>query len=272
LGSAEAAVSVVDISAGPVKESLIEAGIFVGGGSFPDYPGANHNQGRVLPLPYLIYRGSVVRADERDGVRARMILAKRLHLEVSVAGSFPVNSKDNDTREGMPDLDWLGEIGPRLTFLITDPAASTRLKLLVPFRAVFSTNGGNFKHRGFSASPGFLLESFNFIRPRWRGIALLTAIFTDRQMNAYFYDVAPEFARSDRPVYDSRAGYLGTDLTLGLMVPFRRSRFRLFTGVQASYRDGAANIASPLFKSRTNYSLFAGAAYTFYRSRRVSKD
>src|SRR5258708_11692335 len=94
-------ISVVDLSAAPQKESLFEAGIFFGGGYFPDYPGSNENHARYLPLPYMIYRGSIVRADERDGVRARVILAKRIHMELSVAGSFPVNSEDNVARKGM---------------------------------------------------------------------------------------------------------------------------------------------------------------------------
>src|SRR5258708_37379152 len=84
-------ISVVDRSAAPQKESLYEAGIFFGGGYFPDYPGSNENHARYLPLPYMIYRGSIVRADERDGVRARAILAKRIHMELSVAGLFPGN-------------------------------------------------------------------------------------------------------------------------------------------------------------------------------------
>ena len=88
LGTAEA-VAIVDLSAGPRRESLFEAGLFFGGGYVPDYPGSDHNQARYLPLPYVLYRGSVIRADERDGVRARMVLAERLHLELSVSGSFP---------------------------------------------------------------------------------------------------------------------------------------------------------------------------------------
>src|SRR4029077_7308812 len=102
------------------------------------------------------------------------------------------------------------------------------------------------------------------------GIALLSATFTDRQINAYFYDVEPQFARPDRPAYDARAGYLGSVLTFGLLVPIQ-SRFRFFTGVQFSYRDGAANTASPLFRSRTGYGLFAGIAYTFFKSQQGGK-
>ena len=56
-----------------------------------------------------------------------------------------------------------------------------------------------------------------------------------------------------------------------MMIPFQR-RYRFFTGVQLSYRDGAANVDSPLFKSRTNYALFAGIAYTFFRSQRDGKE
>jgi len=58
---------------------------------------------------------------------------------------------------------------------------------------------------------------------------------------------------------------------LGLMVPIQK-QLRFFTGVQYAYRDGSANVDSPLFKSRNGYSLFAGFAYTFFQSRRASKE
>lgn len=269
--SAAKAAPLVGLAAEPVQEqvrvSLFEAGLFVGGGYLADYPGANQNHLRFLPVPYFLYRGTVLRADEREGVRVRMALAERVLLEASFAGSFPVHSTDNTARQGMPDLDWLGEVGPRLAFLFTDPKAPARLRLLVPFRAVFSTNLENIHHRGFSLSPGWMLDSFNVIRPHWRGLALLSSTFADRELSAYFYDVVPEFARTDRPIYDARAGYLGSDLTLALTIPFD-GRFRFFTGTQFSYRDGSANTVSPLFKSRHGYGIFIGIAYTLFQSSR----
>ena len=160
---------------------------------------------------------------------------------------------------------------PFCPFFLTDPHGSTRLKLLCPFRAVFSSNLQNLHYRGYTVPPGLLLESFDFLQHGWRGIALVSATFADRQLNAYFYDVAPEFMTPSRPFYDARAGYLGSDLVLGLMVPLQKN-LRFFTGTQFAYRDGAANVDSPLFKSRTGYSVFAGIAYSFFRSERKGKD
>ena len=52
------------------ERPLWEAGLGVTALSFPDYRGSDHQRGYLLPLPYLIYRGQVFRAD-RDGVSPR---------------------------------------------------------------------------------------------------------------------------------------------------------------------------------------------------------
>ena len=75
----------------------------------------------------------------------------------------------------------------------------------------------------------------------------MTGNFADRQLNAYFYDVQPEFATPDRPAYQARAGYQGTDLFAGVIVPLTKY-LRVFTGGQFLLHTGSTNSASPLYK------------------------
>ncbi|MBE0620122.1 MAG: MipA/OmpV family protein, partial [Burkholderiales bacterium] len=44
---------------------LWEAGAGAAALSFPDYRGSNERQSWLLPVPYIIYRGEFLQADER---------------------------------------------------------------------------------------------------------------------------------------------------------------------------------------------------------------
>jgi hypothetical protein len=167
----------------------------------------------------------------------------------------------------MPDIDYMLELGPRLSFEMSDFGGRGKLRLFIPVRAVFSTDFSNFIHRGFTLTPA--------LNARWRLgknpsrllISQLTSSFGNRQLNAYFYDVAPAFVRPDRPFYDARGGYIGTDLFTGILFPIRQW-LRIFTGVQVLLHSASANETSPLFKRHVNYSLAGGLIWAFYTSRR----
>ena len=68
----------------------------------------------VLPLPYVVYRGKLLRAD-RDGARAILFAGERVDVDVSVVGVGADAQPATTTRaQGMPDLAGTFEIGPNL--------------------------------------------------------------------------------------------------------------------------------------------------------------
>lgn len=99
---------------------LFELGVMAGGGYLADYPAADESQFRGLALPYFVYRGEILRSDEKGLLRSRLIHSENFEFDISLDGSFPADSNDN--RRGLPDLDWLGEIGPRF-----QPICPTRI-------------------------------------------------------------------------------------------------------------------------------------------------
>lgn len=245
--------------------ALWEVGLVAAGSYLPDYPAAGESHAKWVAAPFFVYRGKVMRAD-RDGARASVLRTKVYELDLGVAASFASKSRDNDARRGMPDLDYLLELGPRVNLSLTDFGGRGKLRLFLPLRAVFSTDLGNFHHQGFTLTP-----SINF---RWRLghsyrflIAQLTSNFGNRRVSAYFYDVAPAYVRTDRAFYDARAGYMGSDLFVGVLHPLG-SRTRMFTGAQVLSHAGAANESSPLFKRNLNYSFAAGVIWSFWHSTR----
>ena len=78
---------------------LWEAGVFGGTAVTPAYPGASERSTRSLALPYLIYRGKVLRAD-RSGVGARLLYrlndgGQAWHVDASI-GAVLGNAAIND--------------------------------------------------------------------------------------------------------------------------------------------------------------------------------
>ncbi|HYF06909.1 MAG TPA: MipA/OmpV family protein, partial [Acetobacteraceae bacterium] len=198
------------------QRPLFELGIGGGGAFLPDYPAAEQSRLRGIVAPWLIYRGDILRADEQ-GARARTWLGDRVELAISGSGSFPASSRDNRAREGMPDLDWIGEIGPTVIWTIwrdLSPASPRRLVLDTPVRAAFSTDLTSVRYRGLIFEPDIAWQQRNLLFEGSRLRLSLGLVFGDQRYMEYFYGVAPELARVGRPSYDARAGYLGTRISL----------------------------------------------------------
>lgn len=247
------------------EEPLYEIGLAGGAGRFPDYPGSDQSRLRGLVLPYFVYRGSIFRSDDREGTRARILRNGFIDIDFSAAGSFPANSNDNKARTGMPDLDWLGEFGPRLELRLLNLANGGHLRFQLPVRAVFSTNFSNFSHRGFNVVPGLALNLHDAPFEGWKAYLKVQCSFIDEHLARYFYEVEPLYALPERPAYGVRGGYLQTEYMLGFGIPIHR-RMKAYTGLWASNVSGSANFDSPLMKSSWNHSWVVGLTYLFYES------
>lgn len=252
------------------RRPLFELGIGGGGAWIPDYPAADQNRLRGIPFPYLVHRGEILRADDR-GLRTDVYRGSALEFSFAFSGAFPVSSEDNRAREGMPDLDWLGEVGPGLRYTVWTgtPAPGRRpdrrLLLELPVRAVFSTDLTSIRFRGLTAEPNIVFEQRGLFLRDSRLRLSLGPIFGTERFQDYFYEVAPEFARPGRPAYDARGGYLGTRLQLSYRLPLSDS-ISFVAGGRVENFTGAANRDSPLFRREVNYTLAAGFAWSLYKS------
>jgi len=246
---------------------VFEVGIAGGGGSIPAYPASSQNQWRGLVVPYLIYRGDVFRSDD-SGLRARAGLADGIELSFSASGGVNAASGDVTAREGMPDLDWIGELGPNLRFILwRDDSQDTPARIVVdtPVRAVFSTDWSSISFRGFTFAPDIAYERLHlFSRYARFRIAAGVTFGTDRY-TSYFYEVDPQYARPGRQAYDSQAGYVGARLTLSYRLPLSE-RLSIVVGGRIENFSGSANADSPLYRSDWNGTVVAGFAFSLWRS------
>jgi outer membrane scaffolding protein for murein synthesis (MipA/OmpV family) len=247
----------------PIKP-LWELGI-VGGGSYsPDYPAADQNSLHGLALPYVIYRGSLLRLGEDSIAKGVFIDNDYTELNVSLAASFNAKSNDNSARQGMPDLDYLFEIGPQLKIKLGELYGG-KIKLQLPVRAVFSTDLGRVDHRGYLFNPKFSYVRQNIFNSSIDMDSSIGSSFATKKLHEYYYRVEPQFATATRTVYEAKGGYLGSKISLGLSYGIT-SRVRAYVGGQVGYYGGAANEDSPLFRQKVNFSAHVGFTWSIFQS------
>jgi len=247
----------------PIKP-LWEFVIGAGGTYSPDYPAADKNSLHGLALPYVIYRGDIIRLGEDDIAKGVFIDNDYTELNVSLAASFNANSNDNNARRGMPDLDYLGEIGPQLKIKLGELYGG-KTELQLPVRAVFSTDFSRVDHRGYLFNPRFYYERINIFNSSIDVTSSIGCSFATKKLHEYFYRVEPRFATATRPAYEADGGYLGSKLTLGLSYGIT-DRIRAYVGGQVGYYGGAANEDSPLFRQKVNSSVHVGFTWSIFQS------
>ncbi|MGG5888724.1 MipA/OmpV family protein [Falsiroseomonas sp. HC035] len=260
-------LAALPVSAQEVRRPLLEAGAFLGGGLLPDYPASDRAEPRALALPWLIYRGEILQSDER-GLRGRLFRSADFELTFNANGALGSRS-GGGARDGMDDLDPMGEVGPSLRWVAwRDTARLTRLVLEAPVRAAFTTDFSRIRHRGFVFAPEVSLERTGLFRtegsPDRARIGLGPVFATGRVMDDW-YRVRPSEARPGRPAYEAEGGYLGMRLQFSYRVPVT-DRISLTTGGRVENFAGAANDESPLSRSEWNATLVGGISVSLYRS------
>ena len=239
-------------------QPLWEAGVGGGAAYSPDYPASDEHSLNGLALPYIIYRGDIFRLGDGSIVKGVFMATERFEFDVSFDASFDADSDGNAARRGMPDLDFLGEAGPQLTVNLGHYLHG-RLQLALPVRAVFSTDFSRLDHRGFLFNPELSYEREGFFDGMFMSVEL-GATFATERLQDYFYQVDARYANASRAAFDADGGYMGSELDVGFS--FRlHERVRLFAGVEAAYRGGAANDDSPLY--RDDFTLAAGAGFVW---------
>lgn len=204
----------------PGTQPLWELGVGIGGVSYPAYRGSDTQCSLLLPTPYVVYRGELLKAD-RDGVRSVFFDSDRIELNLSAGASIPVDSDDIDERDGMPDLEPTLELGPSLDMVLWRSADRRRsLDLRLPVRYGITAEASP-RSTGWQFTPRLNLD---IAEPGgWRGwnLGLLTGpVYGSRRQHAYFYGVAERYATVTRNAYDAPGGYAGWQVLAALSKRF----------------------------------------------------
>ena len=252
-------VATVPPDASAAQLPLWEAGLGAGALSLPDYRGADRSQTYVLPVPYFVYRGEILKAD-RQGVRGIFFNNDRVDLNASLNASAPVDSSDNSTRAGMPDLKPTIEAGPSFDVTLWRSVAHRmKLDVRLPIRAGFTIESSP-QYIGFLFTPRLNLDISDV--GGWEGwnLGLLAGpLYGDRKQHRYFYSVEREFATPERPEYEARGGYGGMQFLAAMSKRF--PSFWVGGFVRYDTLSGAVFDDSPLVRTK-NY-VAGGIAVTW---------
>ena len=239
--------------------ALWELGAGVAGLRMPHYRGSDQSHNWLLPVPYVVYRGEIFKAD-RDGARAVLFESERLHFDLSLAASAPTRSDGNRARQGMADLRPTIELGPNLNLKLAG-GPGWKLDLRAPLRAALTIESSP-QVIGWIATPNLNLD---LNRVSGWNVGLQGGVqFADRRFNGYFYDVPAGNVTASRPAYRSPSGYGGAQLTLAAS---RRDADR-WLGVFARLDNlsGARFEDSPLVLRRSHLSIGIAVSWVFSRS------
>ena len=246
-----------------------EVGVFAAVFNSPEYPAAAQRQTNVIPAPYFIYRGETLRIGDGSIARAVAIDKSWYELDLSLAGSFNANSEDNEARLGMPDLDFIFELGPQLKLRISkfefEQHGKGELFLNLQARAAFSTDFSGINKRGYVLQSVLSYRQRGLLSEKTALSVSLSPTWATEKLHDYFYQVDSQFVTEQRQVYDAKSGYLGTDLSVGLS--FNTTGYiRIFTFARVSLHSGAANTESPLFEDKSTYAYGVGMVWRLWES------
>jgi outer membrane protein len=244
---------------------LWEFGLGVGVLGFDDYRGSDTVHAYPVPVPYFIYRGSILRSDE-NGVRGRFFNQPRVELSFSVNGTTPV--RNDSARHGMPDLRPTLEVGPALdVHLWRSPDQQLKLDVRVPVREAFTIDSS--PHAiGIFAAPSVTLDITQLHTSEgWKLGFLAGPLFAARSYDDYFYGVAPQYASPGRPAFAARGGYAGTQALAALTR--RYPSYWIGAYMRHDTLGGASFVDSPLVNTRSYWTVGVGVVWIIRSSTRL---
>jgi len=249
----------------PVDKPKWELGVGIGVLTLPHYRGSDQRSEYVAPIPYVRYNGKHLKVD-KEGGRFYFYNGDDIKVDISTAFALPVDSDDNTARQGMPDLDPILEIGPRVQFnLYESDDKNLRFRFALPLRTAIASDLSHTQNIGWVFAPYLQLRYYS----GWESAISIGPIWASEEYHDYFYEVASEYATASRPAYDAKAGYSGSRITFTISRRFDRIWFGLF----AKYDDlnNAVFIDSPLVKQKDSWMAGFALSWVFKESKQRSQ-
>lgn len=234
--------------------------------SIPDYIGSDESLIFAAPLPYFWYQSDRVTLD-RNSLQGEMWKNDKFKLEISAGGSIPVKSKDNQARQGMDDLDWIGEMGPSLMwFLSGKDDDRDKIYIDLGIRGAVASDFRNFEFIGFTVEPKLVYEKgFNSdFFGKVDFVSELSLPYSNDKFHDYVYGVDQQYATAERSAYEADAGSDGVCLAAGVSARKKNIWYGVFVKYDDITKASFAN--SPLVKEKQGYTVGVAVAYIFKKN------
>ena len=242
------------------ERPLWELGLGAGMVSLPHYRGSDQHRNWVIPVPLVYYRGKIFKSD-RDGARAVLFDQGAVDFDLSLAAGAPSNSQHNLARAGMSDLAPTFEIGPNLNWTLA-ATPRWRVQWRMPVRAAFTLQSRP-REIGVQATPSL---GFDWRADGWNLGLMAGPIWGSKRYHRYYYEVAEQDARTDRPAYSARSGYAGSQAIAAWSQRQGNRWWGLF--VKFDNLHGAAFSDSPLVRERSQWTAGFGVSWVLKSSER----
>ncbi len=243
------------------SKPLWEWGLGVAHLRFEQYPSSDQYTSLSIPIPTFQYRGEILRADDRDGARAYLLKESSYSLEFSGGGNPPVRSDDNLARQGMADIPWIALMGPQLVYKVY-PGLEFKL-------AAFQAISTNFSLTKFAGEALEIEIDYHWSNDSGAGGKLSTNIlFASKQYLAHFFEVSTQDATTDRPRYQSKPGFYGSEISY--FQTYKTGLTTLFAAISVNDYAGSANRESPLHRRDISTNYLVGFSYILGQSERRS--
>ena len=235
----------------------------------PYYPGSLKNQNRTLPLFWPIYRGEYFRLDQ-EGTRAKLTNKELYEIGISAGFSFPIKNNDVNVREGMNDINYVIEIGPRFIYRIISNSSWHKLNFNLSLRSAFEVNEKNLRSKniGISGGPNF---SYWIYLNKDKSASLFTnfgILYGDKKYNNFYYGVSAQYETTSRLPYLAEEGEISKRIFSRVAFNLHRD-LQIFFGGFYSKIGGSRNIRSPLIETTTNSGFAIGFLWNIYKSEKI---
>ena len=252
------------------NKPIYEFGAGVIGLTLPNYPGAGDSTLRIIPFPWIIYRGDILKADE-EGNRLQFFKNDTVELGLSGGFNFPIESKENKARKGMPDTRSLVGVGPGLIFRLKPKSKTSRLTFGLGVRGNFATSGDLFlREQGAIIEPNIRY----WVKPNLESsvtfFSSISASFSDQKYSEFFYEVPKKYENETRKEYKAKSGLVDIATSIGFSLDITK-KVSMFSGAYYSNLTLAANKHSPLIVNQHNIGYIFGTAWMFYEQHKPIK-
>ena len=255
------ALSTTSVSAKPLRE----LGVGLAALDLPDYRGSDIRHTYGLPYPYFVYRGERLTVD-REGLRARLFDWNPLEFDLSWAGNFALQARDNPNRRGMSTLYPLLEAGSEIDYRLALPSSASRcaVDLRLAARTAVAVGGGSVRSQGWTVSPYLQLRNENSMQSGWDARSSLGAQYGSARYHQYQYGVRRSESLAKRRAFRAQAGYSGAFVQIGTSRQFQS----LWVGAFARFDalNGAAFIDSPVVNRGNAMSAGVSVSFTLWKS------
>lgn len=246
----------IGLLSGPVcaqtqEKSPWAFGLGVGSQILADYRGSSFYQAKVLPIPFVLYQGKILKMD-REGVRGDILQTSRLEFSLSVDAAFNGDGDNNPLRSGMPSLNNALEVGPSLNIRLTGEDLRAGWSFRIPLRNALGFSSSQVENIGFLASPRLVWRQ-SVEKDQWQTSFQLGVQWASADYHDYYYGVAPEYATPSRPPFTAESGYSGAFLRTSLKRQW--GQWWLAGNLRLDYLEGTQFTRSPLVEESSSATL-----------------